>query len=95
LTNKNATEGILKLVEIMATLRSPGGCPWDKEQTPETLKPYVLEEVYELLEAIDDGDTTDICDELGDLLLQSGLHSANFQRKKQVWVGRSCTVNLQ
>ncbi|MDA3903866.1 MAG: nucleoside triphosphate pyrophosphohydrolase [Desulfuromusa sp.] len=70
MTNQNSTEGVLKLVEIMATLRSPGGCPWDKEQTPETLKAYVLEEVYELLEAIDDGDTTDICDELGDLLLQ-------------------------
>ncbi|MDX2481678.1 MAG: MazG family protein [Desulfuromusa sp.] len=68
--NQNPTEDILKLIEIMATLRSPGGCPWDKEQTPDTLKPYVLEEAYELLEAIDNGNTAEICDELGDLLLQ-------------------------
>lgn len=70
MTHQNATENILKLVEIMATLRAPGGCPWDKEQTPESLKPYILEEAYELLEAIDNGNTTEICDELGDLLLQ-------------------------
>jgi len=54
----------------MATLRSPAGCPWDKIQTPETLKPYILEEAYELIEAIDNNDSVEICSELGDLLLQ-------------------------
>ena len=70
MTDKKATEEILKLLEIMATLRSSKGCPWDREQTPETLKPYILEEAYELIEAIDSGDTIEIRDELGDLLLQ-------------------------
>lgn len=70
MTATSITDEILKLVEIMATLRSPAGCPWDQKQTPETLKPYILEETYELLEAIDSDDTADIRDELGDLLLQ-------------------------
>ncbi|MCD6187707.1 MAG: MazG family protein [Desulfuromusa sp.] len=70
MTEKNISLEISALVEIMATLRSPTGCPWDQKQTPETLKPYILEEAYELLEAIDNKDTTEICDELGDLLLQ-------------------------
>ncbi len=60
----------IRLVEIMATLREPGGCPWDAEQTPDSLTPYLLEETYELLEALDGGDPDLICEELGDLLLQ-------------------------
>src|ERR671937_1938407 len=59
-----------RLVEIMARLRGPQGCPWDREQTPESLRPYLLEEVYEVLEAIDAGDPAHLRDELGDLLLQ-------------------------
>ena len=70
MTVKNTTAEILKLTEIMATLRSPNGCPWDREQSPETLKPYILEEAYELIEAIDRNDVAEIRDELGDLLLQ-------------------------
>ena len=58
------------LVDIMARLRAPGGCPWDREQTPATLRPYVLEEAYEVVEAIDRDDPRALCDELGDLLLQ-------------------------
>lgn len=58
------------LARIMATLRAPHGCPWDQQQTPQSLKSYILEEAYELLEAIDSGSPDDICDELGDLLLQ-------------------------
>ncbi len=61
---------MIKLVSIMATLRSPNGCPWDRKQTRESLKSYLLEETYELLEAIDSGQNDDIKDELGDLLLQ-------------------------
>jgi len=54
----------------MARLRAPGGCPWDREQTPASLRPYLLEEVYEVLEAIDADDPAHLRDELGDLLLQ-------------------------
>ena len=70
LAEQNIPSEILNLVKIMATLRSPAGCPWDKVQTPETLKPYILEEAYELIEAIDHNDSAEICNELGDLLLQ-------------------------
>lgn len=59
-----------RLLEIMAKLRSETGCPWDREQTLETLRPYAVEEVYEVLDAIDRGDVADHCEELGDLLLQ-------------------------
>ncbi|MCD6188319.1 MAG: MazG family protein [Desulfuromusa sp.] len=70
MAEQNIPSEILNLVKIMATLRSPAGCPWDKVQTPETLKPYILEEAYELIEAIDHNDSVEICNELGDLLLQ-------------------------
>ncbi len=63
------------VVDIMATLRGPDGCPWDREQTPESLKPYLLEEVYEVLEAIDGKDPLALKEELGDLLLQILFHS--------------------
>jgi len=55
----------------MATLRSPAGCPWDREQTFDTIKPYLLEETYEVMDAIDARDWAGLADELGDLLLQS------------------------
>ena len=63
-----------KLVKIMAKLRGPGGCPWDHKQTSSSLKPYVIEEAYEVVEAIDSGDPSLICEELGDLLLQVVFH---------------------
>jgi len=64
------SEAIERLLGIMERLRGPGGCPWDREQTLHTLRPYVLEETYEVLEAIDVGDPREHCEELGDLLLQ-------------------------
>lgn len=64
-----------RLVEIMATLRSPNGCPWDREQTPQTLKPYLVEETYEVLEALEAEDWSEFKEELGDLLLQIVFHS--------------------
>ena len=73
-----------KLVEIMATLRGPNGCPWDKEQDSNTLKPMLVEEVYEVLEAIDNRDFDGVSEELGDLLLhivfqaQLGKESGKF-----------------
>src|SRR5215213_1034445 len=60
-----------RLIEIMATLRSPDGCPWDREQTIDTLKPFVLEETYEVLEAIDRHDHEAICEELGDFVFEA------------------------
>jgi len=63
------------LFEVVKTLRAPGGCPWDREQTHESLRPYLLEETYELLEAIDAGDDAKIKEELGDLLLQVAMHA--------------------
>jgi MazG family protein len=59
-----------RLVEIMARLRGPNGCPWDREQTFDTIKPYTLEETYEVLDAIDRRDWRELAEELGDLLLQ-------------------------
>ncbi|HVN83726.1 MAG TPA: nucleoside triphosphate pyrophosphohydrolase [Candidatus Binatia bacterium] len=64
-----------ELVEIMARLRRPGGCPWDREQTHQSIKPYLIEEAYEVLEAIDAQDDTELCTELGDLLLQVVFHA--------------------
>ena len=66
---------LLDLVKVMARLRGPGGCPWDREQTHETLSRHLLEESHELLEAIDTGDSDAIRDELGDLLLQVVFHA--------------------
>ena len=59
-----------RLIAIMARLRGENGCPWDREQSPRTLRPYVLEEAHEVAEAIDSGNWEDLRDELGDLLLQ-------------------------
>ena len=61
--------------EIIAHLRAPEGCPWDRKQTHESLRPFLLEEAYEVLEAIDQGDTDALYEELGDLLLQIVLHT--------------------
>jgi MazG family protein len=65
-----AQTALERLLSIMERLRGPQGCPWDREQTLRTLRPYVLEETYEVLEAIDAGDVREHCVELGDLLLQ-------------------------
>jgi len=68
---KTTGERFERLVAIMARLRSPGGCPWDREQNFDTIKPYLLEETYEVMDAIDRRDWHGLADELGDLLLQS------------------------
>ena len=64
-----------QLVQVMDQLRSPGGCPWDAEQTHESLARYLLEETYEALEAMDQGDLGSLREELGDLLLQVVFHA--------------------
>ena len=67
----HAAQEFTRLVEIMSTLRGPGGCPWDREQTIDTLKPFVLEETYEVLEAIDRHDHAALCEELGDFVFEA------------------------
>ncbi len=67
---------IERLIEIMAALRQPEtGCPWDIVQTFETIKPYTIEEAYEVADAIERNDMDDLCEELGDLLLQVVFHA--------------------
>ena len=66
---------LLRLREVMDTLRSPGGCPWDAEQTHESLLKYLLEESYEFIEAVEDGDRSAMREELGDVLLQVYFHA--------------------
>ena len=67
----DAGEKFARLVETMRTLRSPGGCAWDREQTVASLRPFVLEEAYEVVEAMDRDDRAALCEELGDLLLEA------------------------
>jgi ATP diphosphatase len=70
------SKDISRLIEIMAALRHPEtGCPWDIEQNFQTIKPYTIEEAYEVSDAIERGDMNDLCDELGDLLLQVVFHA--------------------
>ncbi len=76
-------KGFYKLVEIMAKLRSKNGCPWDRVQTHRTLLPYLLEEAYEVLDAIEAKDDLKLKEELGDLLLQIVFHSKIAKEKKR------------
>ncbi len=68
-------DSFASLKEIIARLRSPDGCPWDKKQTHASLKPYLVEECYEVLRALEEGTPQKLCEELGDLLLQIMLHA--------------------
>jgi tetrapyrrole methylase family protein/MazG family protein len=72
---KETEEKFGELLDVMARLRSETGCPWDKEQTHLSLKPCLLEETYELIDALDDGDPKKLKEELGDVLLQVVFHS--------------------
>ena len=68
---RSAGERFDRLIDIMRMLRSPDGCPWDREQTQASLRPFVLEETYEVLEAIESGSPADLCEELGDFLFEA------------------------
>src|SRR3954453_19070657 len=80
--SKSTGERFERAVSIMARLRAPGGCPWDREQTFDSIKPYTLEETYEVLEAIDNRDWDELTGELGDLLLQVLFYSEMAQEEK-------------
>ncbi len=69
------TKELEKLIEVIAKLRAPDGCPWDREQTHKTLKPNMLEEAYEAVDAMESGDMKHLKEELGDVLLQVVLHA--------------------
>ena len=74
------------LVALIARLRAPGGCPWDREQTHASLKPMLIEEAYEVLEAVDEGDDGELAGELGDLLLQVVFHAQIAAEEKRFTV---------
>ena len=84
-----------KLVETVAKLRSPQGCPWDREQTHESLKRFAIEETYELVEAIDSGDMKRVEDELGDVLLQVLLHAQIASEAGQFDIAGVCRTIRQ
>src|SRR5882672_6104279 len=69
--SESVGEKFEQLIAVMRALRAPGGCPWDREQTHASLRPFVLEETYEVLEAIDAGDIEDLREELGDYLYEA------------------------
>jgi tetrapyrrole methylase family protein/MazG family protein len=70
-----------QLVALMARLRGPAGCPWDREQTPESLKPFLVEECYEVIDALDEGSPDKVKEELGDLLFQIIFHARLAEEK--------------
>ncbi len=76
---------LLDVVAVMDRLRSPGGCPWDAEQTHTSLMPYLLEEAYEAYQALEDGDLGDLREELGDVLLQVVFHARLAQEADEAW----------
>jgi XTP/dITP diphosphohydrolase len=83
-TQASALEALQQLIDVVAQLRSPsGGCPWDLAQTPQTLTPYVIEEAYEVVDAIRSGDKNAIAEELGDLLLQVVLQAQIASEENQ------------
>ena len=76
---------LLDVVAVMDRLRSPGGCPWDAEQTHTSLMPYLVEEAYEAYQALEDGDLVDLREELGDVLLQVVFHARLAQEGGKPW----------
>jgi len=87
-----AADAFRRLVDIVAALRSPTGCPWDREQTIDSLKPYVLEETYEVLEAIDRHDHESLCEEIGDFLFEGVLLAQLEQEAGHFAIGDALTA---
>jgi MazG family protein len=83
----SAGEKFQKLVETMARLRAPGGCPWDREQTFDSIKPYTLEETYEVLDAIDRREWGELAEELGDFMLQAVFYAQIGSEEKLFEIG--------
>ena len=98
LPTSSGGEALLELVAVMDRLRSPGGCPWDAEQTHQSLVEYLIEETYEAIEAIDTNDDVAMREELGDLPLQVAFHSRIGEEATNPWniddVARGITEKL-
>ena len=84
--------GFDELMQVIHILRSPGGCPWDRAQTHESLRPFLLEETYEVIDAINAGDMDHLYDELGDVLLQVALHAEIGSEHGEFEIGDSLTA---
>jgi len=91
----SSADQFIRLVDIMARLRAPGGCPWDREQSHRSLRPYLIEEAYELLEAIEREDAEGIKEELGDLLLQVVFHAQVAAERGDFDIGDVCSAISQ
>ncbi len=83
------------LVELMAKLRSPDGCPWDRKQTPESLKPFLVEECYEVVDALDEGSPGKVKEELGDLLFQIVFHARIAEERGQFTIRDVIAANVE
>jgi tetrapyrrole methylase family protein/MazG family protein len=83
------------LVELMARLRGPGGCPWDRKQTTESLKPFLIEECYEVVDALDEGSPDKVKEELGDLLFQIVFHSRIAEEQGRFTIRDVIAGNLE
>jgi tetrapyrrole methylase family protein/MazG family protein/ATP diphosphatase len=79
--NEKAAKALTDVLDITRRLRAPDGCPWDREQTPDSIKKYIKEETYELIDAIDAKSPDDICEELGDLIFLLAFLSVLFEEK--------------
>jgi tetrapyrrole methylase family protein/MazG family protein len=89
------TENFVKLVDLVARLRGPEGCPWDRKQTPESLKPFLIEECYEVIDALDEGDPRKVREELGDLLFQIVFHARIAEESGQFTMRDVIDSNLE
>src|ERR1700730_15472701 len=85
--DSSAGDKFQSLVAIMSQLRGPGGCPWDREQTFDTIKPYTLEETYEVLDAIDRRAWSDLAEELGDFMLQAVFYAQMAAEQELFHIG--------
>ena len=88
-------DSLSKLVDLMAKLRSPDGCPWDRKQTTESLKPFLIEEAYEVIDALDEGDPEKVREELGDLLFQIIFHARIGEEKGEFTMRDVIETNVE
>src|SRR5271163_631464 len=86
-TTPAGADAIAEAIAIMARLRGPDGCPWDREQTFDTIKPYTLEETYEVIDAIDRRDYPGLAEELGDFMLQAVFYAQMASEKDLFAIG--------
>ena len=87
MSEENSHDSFTRLKEVIDRLRDPGGCPWDRKQTHDSLKPYLVEECYEVLQALEKGTPDKLCEELGDLLLQIMLHARIADEQNEFDIG--------